>query len=358
MQRLLRELWIVKWAFTSKLIGAGRSNCWCKGNWGLGHADECHGGRAILRLITGSPFAPPLLSSLLPPALPPQPPPPKTSSPPSSHTSTPTKHPPAWATRAKPCSTTSPLFGDIRVLVPDYDSSKRKLRSTGNQRWENGKEIRLCWESCPSYGPSQFDLWTALPSLIAALAGAETVSITDHPSSAALSGAVQSCIAQNIADAAIRARISVHPHEWGIFFQTCRDQTEAKKPIGFAAEHQGTFTRIICADCLWMRDQHANLVESLLWFLKPWGNEDSAGRAGDGGLAWIVAGFHTGREIVASFFETAESMGMVVEDIYERDVNATSEMGVVTRPWMPVREGEGPENRARWCVVALLRKKD
>lgn len=70
----------------------------------------------------------------------------------------------------------------------------------------------------------------------------------------------------------------------------------------------------------------------------------------------MVAGFHTGREIVASFFETAVAMGLLVEQIWERDVNATSEEGVVTREWMPVRPGEGPENRARWCVVAFLRK--
>lgn len=73
-------------------------------------------------------------------------------------------------------------------------------------------------------------------------------------------------------------------------------------------------------------------------------------------MAWVVAGFHTGREIVASFFETAVRVGLVVEEIYERDVNATGDMGEVRRNWMPVREGEDAGNRARWCVVAFLRR--
>lgn len=89
------------------------------------------------------------------------------------------------------------------------------------------------------------------------------------------------------------------------------------------------------------------------------------------GRVWVVAGFHTGRAIVASFFETAVQLGLEIETIYERDLNSgatstsSSNTGAeieiageeVRREWVPVREGEGPENRRRWCVVAVLKRR-
>lgn len=93
-----------------------------------------------------------------------------------------------------------------------------------------------------------------------------------------------------------------------------------------------------------MRSELENLVRSMRWFLAP------------GGKVWVVAGFHTGRAVVADFFETAvREGGFVVEEIYERDLNGMREDGgEVRREWRAVREGEGPENRKRWCVVAVL----
>ncbi|PGH11575.1 hypothetical protein AJ80_07045, partial [Polytolypa hystricis UAMH7299] len=218
----------------------------------------------------------------------------------------------------------------------------------------------------------------ALPSLIAALAGAARVAITDHPSSPALYGAIQTNISTNI-PAAMCDRVSVHAHEWGVF-GTERGVSGAGGRRGrggddnFAAQNRGCFTRIIVADCLWMRDQHENLVESILWFLAPssslqpsLGVEEEEEETGDkdrdkdvgGGVAWVVAGFHTGREIVASFFATAVAKGLVIERIWEQDVNADEGAGAgsTRREWVAMRPGEGPENRARWCVVAFLRKK-
>lgn len=85
----------------------------------------------------------------------------------------------------------------------------------------------------------------------------------------------------------------------------------------------------------------------MCWFLAP------------GGRVWVVAGFHTGRAIVAGFFETAVQAGLEIERIYERDLIAGQEDGrEVRREWVAQREGEGPENRRRWCVVALLKRKD
>ncbi|KKZ58434.1 hypothetical protein EMCG_00924 [[Emmonsia] crescens] len=294
---------------------------------------------------------------------------------------------------------TSGLWGNVTVMVPDYPKGGEEVgrldRGEGEREGEGVEEGRrlfahYLWggglvvaegiESATKIldgndeGDEKDLIWNvkgkkvlevgagaALPSLISALAGATQVTITDHPSSPALYGAIQANIANNIPEH-LRSRISIQPHEWGVLGRdnVPSQENEAQYPqkeatSKFAVENKGSFTRIIAADCLWMREQHENLVQSLLWFLAP------PSPAADGigsGVAWIVAGFHTGRDIVASFFETAVAMGLVVERIWERDVNATSEEGEVTREWMPVRPGEGPENRARWCVVAFLRKGD
>lgn len=106
-----------------------------------------------------------------------------------------------------------------------------------------------------------------------------------------------------------------------------------------------------------MLHQHENLARTLLWFLS-----DGKGNDIKEGRAWVVAGFHTGRTIVANFFETAVAMGLEIESIYERDLNAgeeeaaKAEQGEVRRAWEPVRVGEGPENRRRWCVIAILKR--
>lgn len=91
-------------------------------------------------------------------------------------------------------------------------------------------------------------------------------------------------------------------------------------------------------------------MRTMLWFL----DENPSSRV------WVVAGFHTGRRIVAGFFETAVRMGFEIEKIYERDLvgDADSDNSQeVRREWLPEREGEGPENRRRWCVVAFLKRK-
>lgn len=88
---------------------------------------------------------------------------------------------------------------------------------------------------------------------------------------------------------------------------------------------------------------HENLARTMQWFLAP------------GGKVWLVAGFHTGRAIVAGFFETVLDMGFRIELIFERDLMAREEDGrEVRREWVSMREGEGPENQRRWCVVAVL----
>lgn len=189
-----------------------------------------------------------------------------------------------------------------------------------------------------------------LPSIISVLASASHVTITDHPSSPAFLGAIEHNIIENV-PASLRPNIDSAPHEWGVL-----ENDE------FAQENKGGFTRIIAADCLWMLHQHSNLVKTLLWFLSDGKGSDGQNDIKEEGRVWVVAGFHTGRAIVANFFETAVAMGLEIESIYERDLNAgeeeeaKEEQGEVRRAWEPVRAGEGPENRRRWCVIAVLKR--
>ncbi|KAI9367210.1 hypothetical protein BJX61DRAFT_547709, partial [Aspergillus egyptiacus] len=178
------------------------------------------------------------------------------------------------------------------------------------------------------------DLGAGLPSIIAALAHASAVTVTDHPSSPALdpSGAIAFNTKHNLSPAAT-CTVDIRPHEWGVL---------SSDP--WAVSTKGMYTRIIAADCYWMPSQHENLVRTMKWFLAPEGR------------VWVVAGFHTGRPIIAGFFETATRMGLEIEEIYERDsISVTEEGGEIRREWASEREGEGPENRRRWCVIALLK---
>ncbi|RAL00650.1 putative nicotinamide N-methyltransferase [Aspergillus ibericus CBS 121593] len=262
----------------------------------------------------------------------------------------------------------SPRYGDLEIMVPSYpDQSERRSDNPVNQV-EEGRKLfaHFLWSagmvvaegvekadmlesSGQLSGTDDVAMWrvkgenvlelgagAGLPSVICALAQASTVTITDHPSSPALSGAIGFNMTHNLRASKIPSptNVAIQPHEWGIL------ETDP-----WAVQHKGSFTRIVAADCYWMRSQHENLARTMRWFLAPEGR------------VWVVASFHTGRAIVAGFFETALQMGLAIERIYERDLSSAREDGSeVRREWMPEREGEGPENRKRWCVVALLKR--
>lgn len=223
--------------------------------------------------------------------------------------------------------------------VEDADGGLNEGRDGGIWRVKGERVLELgAGMSMSPQCPFEIDIRTnedagaGLPSLISALAHASSVTITDHPSSPAFSGAIPFNTSTVNIPASNPCEITVQPHEWG---------TLTTDP--WAVANKATYTRIIAADCFWMRSQHENLVRTMRWFLAP------------GGKVWVVAGFHTGRAIVAGFFETALENGFSIESIYERDLNGQSEDGgEVRREWMPEREGEGLENRKRWCVIAVL----
>ncbi|KAH8692916.1 putative nicotinamide N-methyltransferase [Talaromyces proteolyticus] len=263
----------------------------------------------------------------------------------------------------------SPMYGDLTIMVPHYPGQSENrndeiaaglhTENRANQVEEGRKlfahflwsaamvvaagvedaaaakknstgEDKLMW-SVDGHRVLELGAGAGLPSVISVLSSASHVTMTDHPSSPAFLGAMEYNIMENV-PASLRPKIKSQPHEWGVLDDE------------FALANKGRFSRIIAADCLWMLAQHANLAKTLLWFLS------------DGGRVWVVAGFHTGRAVVANFFETAVALGLAIERIYERDLNADAgeEGREVRREWAAVRADEGPENRKRWCVIAEL----
>lgn len=201
---------------------------------------------------------------------------------------------------------------------------------------------------------------TALPSIISALSNASSVTITDHPSSPALTtGAIQANVANNVLTTVSATEISVRGYVWGT------ETLYAVDAYGKTAGRLGRHDVVVLADCLWMPSQHENLVRTIA----------RAVGQGPDCCAIVVAGFHTGRGIVRDFFEVvtngAESGGvggeteadgtsmagvcerghvstLKIEEIYEIDVNGRK------REWQKVRPGETREDAKKWCVVATL----
>lgn len=155
------------------------------------------------------------------------------------------------------------------------------------------------------------------------------VVISDYPAPTALENIRRN--AKNAIPSEMESAYSVQGHEWG--------ELESE----FASKFAGKFDRIIAADCLWMASQHLSLVQSMLHFLT---HEES-------GRVFAIAGFHTGRAKLASFFKVAENEGLEIAEIYEEDVEG------VRRQWANERDGgrEDVTERKRWLVVAILKRR-
>lgn len=161
------------------------------------------------------------------------------------------------------------------------------------------------------------------------LAGAEEVVISDYPARELLINLAVNII-ENV-PARILNRVTVRGHKWGATTDNlCRS-------------HAYRFTRIVSADCLWMSEQHHELVQSMLRFF----SFDSDARV------YIVAGFHTGRAVVASFFKVAEEAGLETKEIWERDVDKND------REWIEQGDTATEDITARdkWLIVVTLRRR-
>ena len=161
------------------------------------------------------------------------------------------------------------------------------------------------------------------------LAGAEEVVLSDYPSPAILAN-VKANVERNIPKE-LQQKLTVRGHEWGVLTDE------------FSTAYANHFSRIICADCLWMDGEHYNLAQSMEHFLSH----------GDDGRVWVIAGFHTGRAKLVSFFDIAAQAGLESEKIWERDADGNE------REWVRERNGgqEDATGRNKWLVIAILKRK-
>ncbi|KAL2268539.1 hypothetical protein VTJ83DRAFT_3385 [Remersonia thermophila] len=233
-----------------------------------------------------------------------------------------------------------------------------------------GEEGALPWDEtvAPQEGPGGlFDVTglstielgagTALPSVMAALLGAKRVAATDYPTPpviATLKNNVQALVTEEHAvpgrfriSAEAGGEVRVVGHEWGKLpggEAGEGDDNGDDEDAAFTLSNKHAFDRVIACDCLWMPWQHENLRRSIAWFLRD-DDEDKA-------RAWVVAGFHTGRQKMAPFFDAAElaKVGLEVEYLWERDCDGTD------REWVRDRGIEDVSMRKRWLAVGVLRR--
>ncbi|KAB5550931.1 nicotinamide N-methyltransferase [Coniochaeta sp. 2T2.1] len=205
--------------------------------------------------------------------------------------------------------------------------------SLGRERLDSRFSPPLSTFSVRGLSVLELGAGTALPSLMASLLGASSVQVTDYPSPATITNlrsvVRQNCVPSNSPLGTV-SPVSVEGHEWGDF------------STPFAAKNKGNFDRLLVCDCLWMPWQHEKLRRSVGWFM-----ED-----GPEARAWVVAGFHTGREKMRRFFEreSLREEGLEVEMMWEMDCDG------VEREWEWDRGREDENLRKRWLVVAILKR--
>ena len=161
------------------------------------------------------------------------------------------------------------------------------------------------------------------------LAGAEEVILSDYPSPSILAN-TKANVESNVPKE-LQQKLTVQGHEWGVLTDD------------FSKAYAKQFSRILCADCLWMDGEHYGLAQSMEHFLS---YKDDA-------RVWVIAGFHTGRAKLVSFFDIAAQAGLETESIWERDADGNE------REWVRERSSgqEDAAGRNKWLVVAILRRR-
>lgn len=293
---------------------------------------------------------------------------------------------------------TSPRYGEIVLGIPQHPDVEEGRKLFAHYLWNAGVVAADAIEVASSTDVHQ-DLaadkikwskkyWdfrdqdmlelgagTALPSLVAALSAARSITITDHPSSPAI---VNNTIVHNVKmnlyrrnataeEPRTNTKICIHGLTWGDdFFTSSTSYGKLAKPQ--PAKH--SFDKIMIADCLWMPSQHTTLVKTIDSYLRLEQNQ-----SGTVSCALVIAGFHTGRSIVGRFFEIATGSRTgsltgheVIDEEEDEEVRAvkglltTAEIFEVdvdcnVRGWLPDRAGESKEQAKRWVVCAALVRK-
>ena len=168
-----------------------------------------------------------------------------------------------------------------------------------------------------------------MEGIVSVLAGAEEVVLSDYPSPAILAN-TRANVERNVPEEQ-QQKLTVRGHEWGVLTDD------------FSKAYANHFSRILCADCLWMDGEHYSLAQSMEHFLSH--KEDAR--------VWVIAGFHTGRAKLVSFFDIAAQAGLETERIWERDADGNE------REWERERNGgqEDATGRNKWLVVGILKRK-
>ncbi|CAG8973581.1 hypothetical protein HYALB_00009650 [Hymenoscyphus albidus] len=266
----------------------------------------------------------------------------------------------------------SPLFGPLTLSLADPQTeTSRTLFS--HFLWNASILLAEYLEEGPfplfsvsSKSVVELGAGTGLAGMLANLTGAQRTVITDYPAEEVLTN-----IRKNVSENLVNRKegkgkgfrdggsgsISVEGHEWGVL------------DTDFAEGNKGSFERVLVADCLWMPWQHSNLRKSIAWFLAPAispantqgkdarylpPSDENPYTPNQGGLAYVIAGFHTGRAKMAPFFDVKgmRGDGLVVERIWERNAEGRE------REWR-VDRGEEDKDvtaRKRWLVVVVVRR--
>ncbi|KAF2231336.1 hypothetical protein EV356DRAFT_525983 [Viridothelium virens] len=222
----------------------------------------------------------------------------------------------------------------LKVATPEQELDWRLF---AHYLWNAGVKMAILWNVA---GERVLELGSGcgLPGIVATLAGATEVKLSDYPSPSTFR-ALHHNIATNV-PVSLQSGISAAPHVWGDFFTSSRSRFPLSSSCTLSASQPRHYTRVLAADTYWLQSQHANLARSMLHFLAM---EERA-------RVLMIAGFHTGRKVLGRWFETAKKEGLDVEVAWEESGDGA------VREWMVGRQ-EGFEEEKKWMVLAVLKRK-
>lgn len=165
------------------------------------------------------------------------------------------------------------------------------------------------------------------------------VTLSDYPDPAILS-TIRANIEMNRGVLPAKTTVHVVGHKWGDDAPQARVQSTLDLSDNNDVQ---LYDIIIAADILWLREEHNNLVRTLLSHLRK--SHDS--------LVYLVVGLHTGRYPIDHFTQLANKSGLAVRMLREANI-AYSSGGTLFRDWAAEREGETSSERGVWIVELVL----